>query len=440
MQFDVTSVVSLIIIIVMTVIFVGWILSFLWRLISPVIAHNKSFWRTMKSMQWRMKYRRRRRIRQRLDVDDDDDDDDDDELDLTTIRVLSQLEAATIVVSADDEVERASASAYRWNIVDNDEIINEEILDAIHRVRQGQGRQSFDIVTHTATVIDEDNEFGDEIGNTASSDSSQIRDNDKFATKTVERPHWLAVSVSAISDHMILVLIRDNSEQKRFAQTRDDFVVNVAEQLIKPTQQMEAIGNRWKNFTSAEAISRDGKIIATQAGHLNKLVSDLLLLIQAQEKVMPSPENRLDLGELVISVISDIKPYRGVRIHTRCAQNIMVNASAVQIRAAVDKLVANAIHYSNDNAVVTVVVDKAHDDKFAVIRVIDTGVGIPQDEQSHIFERFYRGSQQPYDSDDSVGLGLSIVKHVALTHHGTVTVWSAPGKGSTFSLFLPLAQ
>ena len=60
-------------------------------------------------------------------------------------------------------------------------------------------------------------------------------------------------------------------------------------------------------------------------------------------------------------------------------------------------------------------------------------------EQTRIFERFYRGSTEPFDDDDAVGLGLAIVKHVALTHHGTVTLWSAPGQGSTFNFFIPLA-
>lgn len=377
-----------------------------------------------------MKYSRRRRIRQRLDPSDSDDDDD-DELDVTTLRVLSFLEVATIVVSDDDEVERASSAVYRWNIVHNDEIVNEDIAAAIRDVRENGGRRQFDIITHTA--------MSESLVDNASGQSQEFADNTDRVVESVERPHWLNVSVSSISDHLILVLIRDNSEQKRFAQTRDDFVVNVAEQLMQPTEQMAAIGNSWKDCPTNEAIARDGKIISTQAGHLNKLVSDLLLLIKAQEKVVPSADNRIDLGTLVDTVVSGMSTSRGIRIQTRYSDGIVINGSREQISAAVDKLVANAVHYSKDNGVVTVVVDNAQDENFAVVRVIDTGIGIARDEQAHIFERFYRGSYQPFDSDDSVGLGLSIVKHVALTHHGTVTVWSATGQGSTFSLFLPIA-
>ncbi|MFR6530838.1 MAG: ATP-binding protein [Bifidobacterium pseudocatenulatum] len=65
--------------------------------------------------------------------------------------------------------------------------------------------------------------------------------------------------------------------------------------------------------------------------------------------------------------------------------------------------------------------------------------GIAIGEQSRIFERFYRGDNQNDHSGDGIGLGLAIVKHVALTHHGSASVWSSPGQGSTFALVLPLA-
>ena len=83
---------------------------------------------------------------------------------------------------------------------------------------------------------------------------------------------------------------------------------------------------------------------------------------------------------------------------------------------------------------------KRQENGISSVTVSDTGIGIAPEHQSRIFERFYRGVEQSNRTADGVGLGLAIVKHVALTHHGDVTVWSAPGQGSTFSLTLPLAQ
>ncbi|MFC0265089.1 sensor histidine kinase [Alloscardovia macacae] len=422
MHLDLTFVLSLVVITVLTLALAGWLLSVLWRLFMPIF-QNRGLWRAARSLTWRMQYSRRRRIKKRFDVleDDDEDEDEDDELDSSTLRVLTALDAATIVVDGDDEVERASASAYRWSLVKNDEIANDQIAEAIQKTRQGEGRQKFDIVTYTADDLVKDSEED---------------------THVTARPHWLSVTVSMISERRAVVLISDQSEAKRFAQTRDDFVTNVAEQLLEPADSLASIGQAWSQSTN-EVAARDGKVISTQARHMHKLVSDLLLLIQAQEKVTPSEENRLDLGALVRRVVDSMTPDRGVRIHVRARDGVLVNGSAVQIEAAVGKLTSNAVRYSKKNGVVTVVVDTARDENYAAIRVIDTGLGIRPDEQEHIFERFYRGSIQPNDAvarnEDAVGLGLAIVKHVALTHRGTVSVWSAPGQGSTFSLFLPKA-
>lgn len=420
MSFDVTSIVALLIFIVMAVICVGWLFSLAWRWLSPLVADSKGFWHTLRSLGWRVKYVRRRRLRRRInhsiDDDDDADDDDDDELDSMTIRVLSAMDTATIVVDGDDEVERASSSTYRWGIVHNDEIVNKEILQAIHDIRAGAGTKKFNVVTHTADDLVHEDE----------------------ASVPVTRPHWLAVTVSAISEHYIVVFITNNSETKRFAQTRDDFIENVAQQLINSTDDMLSIGKRWESMPD-DTVNADGKVVSAQARHLHKLVSDLMLLMKAQERVEPSEENLVNLGEIVQHELNAITPTRGIQLHARISDSIRVHASSVQICAAVRKLVENAIHYSKDNAVVSVVVDVAQDPSFAVIRVIDTGKGVSKSEQTRIFERFYRGSTEPFDDDDAVGLGLAIVKHVALTHHGTVTLWSAPGQGSTFNFFIPLA-
>ena len=129
-----------------------------------------------------------------------------------------------------------------------------------------------------------------------------------------------------------------------------------------------------------------------------------------------------------------------VQLNIKGDDDLVINGEADQIDSAVTKLIENAIGYSKENGVVSVSASKDKDGDRAVIRVIDQGTGIAKKDQARIFERFYRGVEQSNRTADGVGLGLAIVKHVALTHHGDVTVWSAPGQGSTFSLTLPLAQ
>lgn len=107
---------------------------------------------------------------------------------------------------------------------------------------------------------------------------------------------------------------------------------------------------------------------------------------------------------------------------------------------AVRKMVENAIVYSHPGGAVGVSVALSSDGKNAVVRVIDHGEGVPKADLPRIFERFYRGSNQNERTTDGIGLGLAIVKHAALAHHGDVTVWSAPGQGSTFTLSLPVGD
>lgn len=105
---------------------------------------------------------------------------------------------------------------------------------------------------------------------------------------------------------------------------------------------------------------------------------------------------------------------------------------------AVRNLLDNAVAYSPDATRVGVGVSTTED--LVQIAVVDQGVGIPPTEQDRIFERFYRVDPARSRNTGGTGLGLSIVKHVAADHGGDVTVWSQPGRGSTFTLRLPRAE
>jgi two-component system sensor histidine kinase SenX3 len=115
---------------------------------------------------------------------------------------------------------------------------------------------------------------------------------------------------------------------------------------------------------------------------------------------------------------------------------LKVFGSEEQVLAAVTNLVSNAVAYSDPGLSVTVAA-RANDDNVE-ISVIDQGIGIAPAEIDRIFERFYRVDPARHRSTGGTGLGLSIVKHVAATHGGDVKVWSSPGRGSTFTLILPV--
>lgn len=405
--------------------------------------------------------------------EDDGDQEDEEDLDDSAEALLSLIPAATVVVNGDDEVVRSSPDAYRLGIVGNDEIRDPRIMEAIRQVRQSGGRRSLSMTTQTPTefAIDtavsagspqdgrtsqaDDEPDENEPQEVAGSDQSEDGEGTPIRARSVSRTNWLKVILGRISDSLVVVLIDDVSESVRFVQTRDAFMTNVSRQMLKPVQALEELAAQLKTTSDLDgddpdllrshlrSVSKDASSVQRYSAYLGHVLKDLLLLIRAQEQIKPSRENTLDVAGEVKAVVQDEQAgadQADVRLLWRCDRPLTIHGDGKQIRVALAKLVENAISYSPEGSTVSMVAQPSKDGRFAVIRVIDRGKGIDKADQGRIFERFYRADNQNEQTAIGIGLGLAIVKHVALTHHGSVTVWSAPGQGSTFSLILPLAD
>ena len=380
-----------------------------------------------------------RRLTQR-DVEDVEDD---DTLDDTTNALLSMLSAASIVVDEHDEVIRAHPSAYSLGLVREDAIIDDSVLHAIHEVRSYGGKKQFDLTTTPAPPATAAPKAGRPTTREIAK-QALVGQSKPVRPATVSRPNWLKVIVGRLNERFVVVIISDVSESVRFAQVRDSFITNVSEQLLKPTQSLEALADSLEESGEPDVsdIHRKTAQLRQSCSRLEHMISDLLLLIKAQEPVLPTADNRINVMEQVRAVVQAhraVAAARGISIEMNGDGSLCINGDAEQIRAAVAKLVENAIAYSPDRTTVNVSIKANEEHTEAVVSVLDRGVGIPVGEQNRIFERFYRGDNQNEHSQDGIGLGLAIVKHVALTHHGSASVWSSPGQGSTFALVLPLA-
>ena len=363
----------------------------------------------------------------------------------STQALLALIPAATVVVDGDDQVVRSSPDAYRLGIVSNDEISNPRIIEAIAQVRRSGGRRSFNLVTRTPTEFALD----------AAAESRESDDWDISQAQAVSRRNWLKVTLGRIDQSLVVVLIDDVSDSVRFVRTRDAFMTNVSEQMLKPVQALEELAAQLKTTSHLEgddpellrshlrSVSKDASSVQRYSAYLGHVLKDLLLLIRAQERIKPSRENVLDVAEQIRTVVQDEQDGADqayVTLRWRCDQPLTIHGDGQQIRVALAKLVENAISYSPTGSTVSLVAQASKDGQYGIIRVVDHGRGIPKADQGRIFERFYRADNQNEQTAVGIGLGLAIVKHVALTHHGSVTVWSAPGEGSTFTLMLPLAQ
>ena len=387
--------------------------------------------------------------------------------------VLAMLHTATIVVDSDDEVIRASSQAYTLGVVVDDAIVQPRVLDAISVVRKKGGSERFSIVTSTPSkyiTIEEDptSAFLSNTSNTSNSSNADFPNGTanpsnvdpssanlsnansslntanslKTSAATITRPNWLTVTVGAVGKGIVVVIIEDTSAEHRFAQTREDFIENVSQQLISSTRTLSNLTNVLQNENvSTEKIKDIARSTGKSSKRLEHMLEDLLLLMRAQNPINPDDSNVLSIENELNEVQKQVSPLAldcNVKVKIESDSSLKVSGYADQICAAIRKLVENAIIYSRENSVVSVSAKKSSDGNYAVIRVVDCGAGIPLEDQSRIFERFYRSNNQNNRSQEGVGLGLAIAKHVALTHNGSITLWSRPGQGTTVSLALPL--
>lgn len=398
------------------------------------------------------------------DFDSDSDfdiDDSSEDISSDACAVLAMLPGATIVVDKNNDVLRASSQSYTLGVVLDDSIVQPRVLQAVNNVRFSGGYESFDLVTFTpkqyVTISEDSDCYVDNVDNvdnadnasylqsSAAFDSSSTQSSDSASSpSTISRPNWLNITVGSVGEGKVVVIINDSSAEHLFEQTRNDFISNVSNQLISSTRMISSLTNVLQSKdVNASRIKDIAASAQKSSKHLEHMLEDLLLLMRAQSPIDSSKAsvvNVLKVLEDVKNLVSALSSSKNVRVIIKADSSLNVLADSSQISSAIRKLVENAIIYSNKNSVVALCALKSEDNRFAVIRVVDSGIGIPLKDQPRIFERFYRSSNQNDFSKDGVGLGLAIAKHVALTHHGSITLWSRPGQGTTVNFAIPLAK
>jgi two-component system phosphate regulon sensor histidine kinase PhoR len=225
---------------------------------------------------------------------------------------------------------------------------------------------------------------------------------------------------------------------------RRDFVANVSHELKTPITTLKGCvetlaGGAVQN--PAESL-RFLEMMGRQVNRLELMVEDLLALSRLE---FESERGEIILGMgsvqdvLARAVQSFVKraEAKQILLVLDCPDSLQTLIHAPLLEQAVGNLLDNAIKYSPENTRITLTGAQFQDG--VEIRVADQGPGIERSHWSRIFERFYRVDQARSRAMGGTGLGLAIVKHIAIAHHGSVSVESVPGQGSTFTLRLPQA-
>lgn len=252
---------------------------------------------------------------------------------------------------------------------------------------------------------------------------------------------WLRVTATpAGTDGSVLVVVADITEARRLDSVRRDFVANASHELKTPAASIQAAAETllrvWQE--DPEAVPRFAEQLEREALRLSRIVADLLDLSRLEAG--SDLQERVHLDALVREEASRFESAAidaGLTMEVLVAPVPEVRGSGRDLSLLVRNLLDNAVRYTKAEG--AVVASVSADNGSVVVRVCDTGAGIPSKELSRVFERFYRVDRARSRETGGTGLGLAIVRHVAENHGGTVTVESELGRGSTFEVRLPAA-
>ena len=236
-----------------------------------------------------------------------------------------------------------------------------------------------------------------------------------------------------------------NSMSERLAlldKTRNQFVSNASHELKTPLSTMKILIETilYQDPLDPGMTKEFLNDVNKEINRLSRIVSDLLTLVNIDSGGMRLNTADLDLNDLLLEQIKRLAPLareNGIELDCSGREAVEVNGDAVKLQQVIYNVIDNAIKYTPRGGEVHASISRAG--KKAIVRVADTGIGIPADDLPHIFDRFYRVDKARSRATGGTGLGLSIVKQIVLLHGGTITASSEEGKGTTFTIELPLA-
>lgn len=239
----------------------------------------------------------------------------------------------------------------------------------------------------------------------------------------------------------VLIAAHDESEAKHSEEVRREFVANVSHELKTPLAAIKGYAETVELALNddPEAAKHFVSQIHDQCKRLERLIADMMTLARAQAGIQHLRPTTVDLDQVIAESIATYAPVAAARQislkHDAKGITTFVHADREATLTIANNVIGNAIRYTPEGG--TVVARSRIEGNFGVLSVQDNGIGIPENEQKRIFERFYRVDRSRKHATSGTGLGLSIVKNLTQSQGGEVHLQSKQGEGSTFEIFLP---
>ena len=224
--------------------------------------------------------------------------------------------------------------------------------------------------------------------------------------------------------------------------SRQEFVSNVSHELKTPITSIRVLADSLMSMEDApvELYREFMNDISDEIDRESKIIDDLLTLVKmdksAAQVMNISQVNVGALLELILKRIRPIAKKRNVELTLETIREVTAEVDEVKMSQAFTNLVENAVKYNREDGWVRVVLDADH--KFFTVKVADSGIGIPEEFQTRIFERFYRVDKARSRETGGTGLGLAITRNIIQMHRGTIQVQSTEGEGTVFTVRIPL--
>jgi len=241
----------------------------------------------------------------------------------------------------------------------------------------------------------------------------------------------------------VIVIILDETEKEKRDQLRREFTSNVSHELKTPLTSISGIAEIIMNgIVKPEDVSGFAKNIYEEAGRLIGLVNDIIFLSRLDEETASYVVEDMNLLAMTKQVKERLQipcKEKNVSIHI-IGEDVIMKGIPSMMEEVLYNLCDNGIKYNKQDGRVTVTIHAFEDMNVpkVSIKVTDTGIGIPQEDQERVFERFYRVDKSHSRAIGGTGLGLSIVKHVVMFHRGDIQMDSTLGVGTSITVVLPL--
>ncbi len=258
---------------------------------------------------------------------------------------------------------------------------------------------------------------------------------DGYEDEAVSVPDYIETVQITTAFNQMLTRVRsvDNSRQ--------DFVSNVSHELKTPLTSMKVLADSINAMEDVpvELYREFMQDITHEIDRENRIIADLTSMVHLDRKAAKLDIERTEIGGLLEVIIKRLRPIaqkRDIQLILDNPEEVYAEVDGGKLSLAFSNLIENAVKYNVDHGWVRTALTA--DTKFFYVTVTDCGLGIPLDQQEHIFERFYRGDKSHSTTIEGTGLGLAIARSAISLHRGAIRVASKENEGTTFQVRIPL--